>query len=115
MILTEISADAPCMAAALLHDTIEDSDASREEIASVFGEEVALLVDGVTKINTIIDGAERPYKFTYSGNYVSSIQAPDGTVSFGLGGDGQLQSVTYPGDTNASTIITYNNIPINSI
>ena len=53
MILTEISADAPCMAAALLHDTIEDSDASREEIADIFGEEVALLVDGVTKINKI--------------------------------------------------------------
>ena len=53
MILTEISADAPCMAAALLHDTIEDSDASREEIAGIFGEEVALLVDGVTKINKI--------------------------------------------------------------
>ena len=32
LILTEISADAPCMAAALLHDTIEDSDATKEEI-----------------------------------------------------------------------------------
>ena len=53
MILTEISADASCMAAALLHDTIEDSDASRAEIAEIFGEEVALLVDGVTKINKI--------------------------------------------------------------
>ena len=52
-ILTEISADAPCMAAALLHDTIEDSDASREEIENLFGPEVALLVDGVTKINKI--------------------------------------------------------------
>lgn len=53
MILTEISADAPCMAAALLHDTIEDSDATREEIEKEFGSEVALLVDGVTKINKI--------------------------------------------------------------
>ena len=32
LILTEISADAPCMAAALLHDTVEDSDATKEEI-----------------------------------------------------------------------------------
>lgn len=53
LILTEISADAPCMAAALLHDTIEDSDATKEEIESLFGSEVALLVDGVTKINKI--------------------------------------------------------------
>lgn len=52
-ILTEVSADAPCMAAALLHDTIEDSDATKEEIEKLFGKEVALLVDGVTKINRI--------------------------------------------------------------
>ena len=53
LILTEISADAPCMAAALLHDTIEDSDATKEEIEELFGSEVALLVDGVTKINKL--------------------------------------------------------------
>ena len=53
LILTEISADAPCMAAALLHDTIEDSDATKEEIEKLFGSEVTLLVDGVTKINKI--------------------------------------------------------------
>ena len=53
LILTEVSADAPCMAAALLHDTIEDSDATKEEIEFIFGKEVALLVDGVTKINKI--------------------------------------------------------------
>ena len=43
LILTEISADAPCMAAALLHDTIEDSDATKEEIEELLkgnGEEV---------------------------------------------------------------------------
>ena len=53
LILTEISADAPCMAAALLHDTIEDSDATKEEIEELFGSEVALLVYVVTKINKI--------------------------------------------------------------
>lgn len=53
LILTEISADAPCMAAALLHDTIEDSDTTKEEIEKLFGSEVALLVDGVTKLNKI--------------------------------------------------------------
>ena len=53
LILTEVSADAPCMAAALLHDTIEDCDVTKEEIENLFGSEVALLVDGVTKINRI--------------------------------------------------------------
>jgi len=53
LILTEVSADAPCMAAALLHDTIEDCDSTREELEELFGSEVALLVDGVTKINRI--------------------------------------------------------------
>ena len=64
--------------------------------------------DGFTKIDRITDGAARVYQFNYTGNYISSIQAPDGTVSFGLGTSGRLESVTYPGDTNASTIITYN-------
>ncbi len=53
MILTDINADAACMAAALLHDTIEDTDSTKEEIANLFGQEVALLVDGVTKINKL--------------------------------------------------------------
>ena len=53
LILTDVSADAQCMAAALLHDTIEDSDATKEEIETLFGKEIALLVDGVTKINKL--------------------------------------------------------------
>lgn len=53
MILTDINADAACMAAALLHDTIEDTDSTKEEITELFGSEVALLVDGVTKINRL--------------------------------------------------------------
>ena len=53
MILTDINADADCMAAALLHDTIEDTDSTKEEIKKLFGKEVALLVDGVTKINRL--------------------------------------------------------------
>ncbi len=53
MILTDINADAACMAAGLLHDTIEDTDSTKEEIAELFGSEVALLVDGVTKINQL--------------------------------------------------------------
>ena len=53
MILTDINADCYCMAAALLHDTIEDSDSTKEEIAELFRDEIANLVDGVTKINRL--------------------------------------------------------------
>ena len=52
-ILTDLNVDAPCIAAALLHDTIEDTDSTKEEIKELFGDEVALLVDGVTKINRL--------------------------------------------------------------
>lgn len=53
MILTDINADASCLAAALLHDTIEDTDSTKDEITKLFSSEVALLVDGVTKINRL--------------------------------------------------------------
>ena len=53
MILTDIKADCKCICASLLHDTIEDTDSSKEEIEKQFGKEIALLVDGVTKINKL--------------------------------------------------------------
>ncbi len=52
-ILTDINADAECIAAALLHDTIEDTDSTLNEIKEQFGENIASLVDGVTKINRL--------------------------------------------------------------
>ena len=52
-ILTDVNADGKAIAAALLHDTIEDSDSTYEEINNLFGEEVAKIVDGVTKINRL--------------------------------------------------------------
>lgn len=52
-ILTDVRADGKAIAAALLHDTIEDSDSTFEEIENLFGEEIAKIVDGVTKINRL--------------------------------------------------------------
>lgn len=52
-ILTDVKADGKAISAALLHDTIEDSDSTFEEISNLFGQEVANIVDGVTKINRI--------------------------------------------------------------
>ena len=53
IILTTVYADTPSICAGLLHDVIEDCDTSKEEIAEVFGEEIAELVYGVTKISKI--------------------------------------------------------------
>ena len=50
-ILAEMHADSDTLCAALLHDTLEDTSATKEEIASEFNDEVAKLVDGVTKIS----------------------------------------------------------------
>ncbi|HET6363770.1 MAG TPA: bifunctional (p)ppGpp synthetase/guanosine-3',5'-bis(diphosphate) 3'-pyrophosphohydrolase [Nitrospirota bacterium] len=50
-ILANLKLDAATVAAGLLHDTIEDTTITSEEITSVFGEEVAMLVDGMTKLS----------------------------------------------------------------
>ena len=52
-ILTNYRLDTASIVTALLHDTVEDTGATSEEIASLFGEEVARLVDGVTKLTRI--------------------------------------------------------------
>jgi GTP diphosphokinase / guanosine-3',5'-bis(diphosphate) 3'-diphosphatase len=52
-ILTELKLDDATIAAALLHDTIEDTDATRAEIDRVFGHEIGLLVDGLTKLKRL--------------------------------------------------------------
>ena len=49
-ILTELRLDDATIAAALLHDTIEDTVATREEIDEHFGDEIGSLVDGLTKL-----------------------------------------------------------------
>ena len=52
-ILVHMRMDDVSVAAGLLHDTIEDTLASREDLEKVFGEDVAFLVDGLTKIAKI--------------------------------------------------------------
>ena len=53
-ILTELMIDAPTIAAGLLHDTVEDCEGiTLETIRQEFGDEVARLVDGVTKLNKL--------------------------------------------------------------
>src|SRR3990167_5455374 len=52
-ILTKLKMDESCVAAGLLHDTIEDTISTLEELREHFGEEILSLVDGVTKISRI--------------------------------------------------------------
>jgi len=51
--LAEMRLDAQAITAAILHDTVEDTSVSLEDIAEHFGSEVALLVDGVSKLDQI--------------------------------------------------------------
>ena len=50
-ILAEMHADRDTLCAALLHDTLEDTSATKKDIADLFNKDVANLVDGVTKLN----------------------------------------------------------------
>ncbi|HMN38095.1 MAG TPA: bifunctional (p)ppGpp synthetase/guanosine-3',5'-bis(diphosphate) 3'-pyrophosphohydrolase [Hyphomicrobium sp.] len=52
-ILTELKLDDATVATALLHDVIEDTDATRAEIDQMFGPEIGGLVDGLTKIKRL--------------------------------------------------------------
>ncbi len=52
-VLAEMKLDSGAIAAGLLHDAIEDTEATREDIKKEFGEQVANIVEGVTKIDKI--------------------------------------------------------------
>jgi|TARA_R110002126_G_scaffold3263_1_gene18334 GTP pyrophosphokinase len=53
MILAEMGMDTPTIVTAILHDTVEDTIATEEDLKREFGEEVAKLVKGVTKLTRI--------------------------------------------------------------
>ena len=56
-IAAEIGMDTTTLVAALLHDTVEDTDYSLDDLTKDFGEEVARLVDGVTKLDKVALGS----------------------------------------------------------
>lgn len=53
IILAKLKQDASTIAAGLLHDTLEDSNATKEEIKHLFGSDVYHLVEGVTKLGSL--------------------------------------------------------------
>lgn len=52
-ILVELGMDTPCVVAGLLHDVVEDTDITLEEITKMFGKEIANLINGVTKLGKV--------------------------------------------------------------
>ncbi|MBI5137800.1 MAG: bifunctional (p)ppGpp synthetase/guanosine-3',5'-bis(diphosphate) 3'-pyrophosphohydrolase [Nitrospirae bacterium] len=52
-ILARLKMDVPTIVSAVLHDTVEDTDITRQRIVELFGDEIAYLVDGVTKIDKL--------------------------------------------------------------
>lgn len=53
IILVDLGMDSECVEAALLHDVVEDTDVTAEHVQKQFGADVALLVEGVTKLGKI--------------------------------------------------------------
>ena len=53
MVVAELGLDDVTIAAALLHDGVEDTGLTLEDVAGAFGDEVAHLVDGVTKLDQV--------------------------------------------------------------
>ncbi|WP_052851389.1 RelA/SpoT family protein [Streptomyces avicenniae] len=57
LILAELGAETTTLTASLLHDTVEDTDVTLEQVRDAFGDEVRHLVDGVTKLEKVEYGA----------------------------------------------------------
>src|SRR3954453_1677376 len=77
-ILAELGSDEATIAAGLVHDVVEDTPATIEEVRSEFGEEVATLVEGVTKLTRIqFQSREQAQAENYRKMIVAMAQDPD--------------------------------------
>ena len=59
IVVDDIGLGYKSIAAALLHDVVEDTDYTVEDIRSAFGDKIASLVDGLTKIKTVLDDEQK--------------------------------------------------------
>ena len=67
IVVNEIGLGCKSIVAAFLHDVVEDTDYTVEDIRNLFGDKIATLVDGLTKIKTVLDNEDK--------SKVKSIQA----------------------------------------
>lgn len=72
-ILAEMHADVDTICAGLLHDTLEDTDISKEEIAQDFNKNVANLVDGVTKLSKINFSSKQEQSYANTRKIITGI------------------------------------------
>lgn len=61
IVVNDIGLGYKSISAALLHDVVEDTNYTTEDIRNLFGEKIASLVDGLTKIKTVLDNENRDY------------------------------------------------------
>lgn len=73
IILSEMKADKDTICAGLLHDTIEDTDITKDEIARMFNIDVANLVDGVTKISKLNFSSKQDRSLANTRKIIASI------------------------------------------
>ena len=81
-ILADMKMDAVCIAAAILHDVVEDTFAELSDIRREFGREVEVIIDGLTKISGVFEVQDMDFDLT--GNFEDAIFK--GFVS-GMGAD----------------------------
>lgn len=73
-ILAEMHADRDTLCAGLLHDTLEDTNISKAELADLFNEEIANLVDGVTKISKMNFSSKRDQNLANTRKIITSLE-----------------------------------------
>lgn len=72
-ILAEMDADADTLCAGLLHDVLEDTNTTKEELINLFGEDVATLVEGVTNITDLNFSSKQEQRFANERKIINSL------------------------------------------
>lgn len=65
IVANEIGLGVSAVVSALLHDVVEDTDYTREDIKNIFGENIARMVDGLTKITNVYDAKQNTQADTF--------------------------------------------------
>ena len=66
IVVSDIGLGYKSISAALLHDVVEDTDYTVDDLRNLFGDKIASLVDGLTKIKTVLDNEDRSKKLSDS-------------------------------------------------